>query len=251
MVHISSGVAGLMSTIVIGNRKGFGKERFMPHNILLTFFGASLLWVGWFSFNAGSALAANQQAGIAMLNTQIATAMAALTWMSTEWIIRKQPSVLGILSGAVAGLVAITPACGFVDQTGGFFIGFFAGPVCYFGAQLKRHLGFDDALDAFGVHAVGGMLGGLMIGFFATDQWTGKLKGVFYGGGGKQLSYQVYGIVVTAAWSAVVSYLLLIFVDKTMGLRVTEDEEEAGLDSSLHGETIVYVDTKLLEVEGQ
>lgn len=251
VVHISSGVAGLMSTIVIGNRKGFGKERFMPHNILLTFFGASLLWVGWFSFNAGSALAANQQAGIAMLNTQIATAMAALTWMSTEWIIRKQPSVLGILSGAVAGLVAITPACGFVDQTGGFFIGFFAGPVCYFGAQLKRHLGFDDALDAFGVHAVGGMLGGLMIGFFATDQWTGKLKGVFYGGGGKQLSYQVYGIVVTAAWSAVVSYLLLIFVDKTMGLRVTEDEEEAGLDSSLHGETIVYVDTKLLEVEGQ
>jgi Amt family ammonium transporter len=256
VVHISSGVAGLMSTIVVGNRKGFGKERFEPHNILLTFFGASLLWVGWYGFNAGSAGAAGILAGIAMLNTQLATATAALTWLFTEWSIRKQPSVLGILSGAVAGLVAITPACGYVDPTGAFFIGFIAGPVCYFGAQLKKSLGFDDALDAFGVHAIGGITGGILTGFFATDEYNGfkedlvapqsavyplppKELGIFYGGGGKQLGFQIYGIVCCIAWSAVVSYGILQLLDKTIGLRVTAEQEEEGLDSSLHGETIV------------
>ena len=238
VVHISSGVAGLMSTIVIGNRKGFGKERFEPHNILLTFFGASLLWVGWYGFVAGSAYTANNLAGIAILNMQISSAMGALTWMTTEWILRKQPSVLGILNGAVAGLVCITPAAGYVGPTGGFFIGFIGGPACYFGAQLKKRLGFDDALDAFGIHAIGGITGGLLTGFFATEQYDHKANGVFYGGG-KQLGLQIYGIVVTILWSGLFSYLFLQLVDKTIGLRVTEADEEAGLDSSLHGETIV------------
>jgi Amt family ammonium transporter len=189
VVHISSGFAGLVSTIMIGKRKGFGKERFEPHNILLTFIGASMLWVGWFGFNAGSAVAANALAGTAMLNTQISTSMAALTWMFTEWIVKKKPSVLGMLSGAIAGLVCITPACGWVDQTGAFFIGVMAGPWCYGWAQVKNYAGYDDALDAFGVHATGGVLGAVLTGFFSTSTVWGpfvvppapiRYEGVFY-----------------------------------------------------------------------
>lgn len=254
VVHISSGVAGLLASIIIGNRKGFGTERFMPHNILLTFVGTSLLWVGWYGFNAGSAVSANSLAGQAMLNTQIATSMAAMSWMFTEWAIKKKPSVLGMLSGAVAGLVAITPSCGWVDQTGAFFIGLFAGPWCYGGAQLKHYVGIDDALDAFGVHATGGILGGILTGFFANPGVFGpfiptgfnartQYAGVFYAVGQKnddqQLRIQAIGVCVTILYTAVASAILLKVVDLTMGLRVTEEEEMAGLDHSLHGETIV------------
>lgn len=178
-------------------------------------------------------------AGIAMLNTQIATSVAAFTWMTTEWIIRRQPSLLGILSGAVAGLVSITPAAGYVDPTGSFFIGFLSGPFCYFGAQLKHKMGFDDALDAFGIHAVGGLCGGVLVGFFATDQFDFRAKGIFYGGSGRQLGFQLCGITVTCAWTAVVSYILLVLVDRTLGLRnIGNDQGGDALDYSLHGETI-------------
>lgn len=157
VVHICSGVSGLAAVMVIGNRKGFGSERFEPHNILITFMGMSMLWVGWYGFNAGSAYAANSRAAYALLATQIATSVSSLMWMFTEWGVRKQPSILGMINGAIAGLVCITPAAGYVDMTGAFFIGFFGGPLCYLGAQLKHYLGFDDALDAFGVHAIGGI----------------------------------------------------------------------------------------------
>jgi Amt family ammonium transporter len=263
VVHISSGIAGLVSTLVIGNRKGFGKERFEPHNILLTFVGTSMLWVGWYGFNAGSAVAANSLAGQALLNTQIATSVAALSWMFVEWGIRKKPSVLGMLSGAVAGLVAITPACGWVDQTGAFFSGLFAGPWCYGGAQLKHVIGYDDALDAFGVHATGGILGGLLTGFFATSRVWGpyvtlpgspaegggygptRFEGVFYSHmddrvhGADQLRIQAYAISCTILYTAAATWVILKLVDLTMGLRVSEEHEDAGLDSSLHGESIV------------
>jgi Amt family ammonium transporter len=261
-VHIASGMAGLMSTIVIGNRHGFGKNRFDPHNILLTFIGASLLWVGWFGFNAGSAVAANALAGQAGLNTQIATSMAAISWMSTEWIIKNKPSVLGMLSGAIAGLVAITPACGWVDQTGAFFIGLFAGPWCYGGAQIKHYAGYDDALDAFGVHATGGILGGILTGFFASPASFGPFvsggsfpavapdlpgsvyyPGVFYAVGkdyaGIQLKTQLYGIACTILYSSVGTLIILKLVDLTIGLRVSEEDELLGLDASLHGESIL------------
>lgn len=174
-----------------------------------------------------------------MLNTQIATSIAALTWMGTEWVVRKQPSLLGVLSGAVAGLVSITPAAGYVDPTGSFFIGFISGPFCYFGAQLKHRMGFDDALDAFGIHAVGGLCGGALVGFFATDQFDFRAKGLFYGDSGRQLGLQLCGITVTCAWTAVVSYILLVLVDKTLGLRNSESDQGSDpLNYSLHGETI-------------
>ena len=250
VVHISSGVAGLCSTIIIGNRKGFGKERFEPHNILLAYVGASLLWVGWFGFNAGSAVSANPLAGQAMLNTQVATSMAALTWMFTEWAIKKKPSVMGMVSGAIAGLVAITPACGWVDQTGAFFIGALAGPWCYMGAQIKHYAGYDDALDAFGVHATGGVLGAILTGFFATSAVWGPYasasnhsEGVFYAIGKDneqgQLRIQAIAVCCTIVYTAFVTSILLKALDMTIGLRVSEEDEEAGLDASLHGETIV------------
>jgi Amt family ammonium transporter len=249
-VHITAGVAGLTSNLVIGNRKGFGTERFEPHNILLTFFGASLLWVGWYCFNAGSAHQAGPTAGIAMLNTQLSASTGALTWMITEWIIRKQPSVLGMLSGSIAGLVAITPCAGFVDQNGGFFIGFIAGPLCYFGAQIKHRLGLDDALDAFGIHAIGGTIGVLLLGFFATSEYAAAdvahaenapttTNGIFYGGNGHLLALQIYAWVVVVGWTVFATYCILQLIDKTIGLRVSDAEEDAGLDSSLHGESIV------------
>ena len=245
VVHIASGVSGLMSSIVVGNRRGFGKERFEPHNTLLTFMGTCMLWVGWMSFNGGSALAADSRAGGAMLMTHIATATSAITWSITEMIYNKtsNPTVLGMVSGAVAGLVVITPGCGFVDPTGAFFTGFFGGPLCFFGAQLKHYLGFDDALDAFGIHAIGGIIGGIAVGFFAVDIYgLGYDEGVYYAGlkeGGTVLGNQIYGIIVCAGWAAFMSYILLIFLDNTIGLRVSAADEDAGLDSSLHGESIV------------
>lgn len=241
VVHIASGVSGLVGTIILGKRKGFGVESFEPHNILLSFIGASMLWFGWFGFNAGSAVAANASAGYAMMNTQISTATAAITWMLTESYFRK-PSLMGMISGSIAGLVTITPGCGLVDQTGAFVMGFIAGPFCYFGARLKNYLGYDDALDAFGVHATGGILGGILTGCFARKEISMKIySGVFYAGStpkGWQLAYQFAGCFLSAGWAMVVTAIIVFAIDKTIGFRVSSKDELLGLDESIHGETV-------------
>ena len=237
VVHINAGVAGLVCALVLGKRKGFGTTNMAPHNLVLTFIGAGLLWVGWFGFNAGSAVAANGLAGAAMMNTQVATAAAALAWMFVEWMVVKKPSVLGILSGAVAGLVAVTPASGFVNVTGALIIGIVAGGVCYYAAaHLKRMLGYDDSLDAFGVHGIGGIIGALLTGVFADPAVNGK-AGLLFGNAG-QVWTQVEGIAVTIVWTAVVSWIILMIAKVLVGLRPSEQEEEEGLDISQHGESI-------------
>ena len=250
VVHICSGMSGLAVIRVIGNRKGFGKERFEPHNILYTVVGASMLWVGWMGFNGGSEVAADGKAGMACLVTQISTAMASLTWMITDWIMVGKPSVLGMVSGAVAGLVCVTPGSGYVDPTGGFFMGAIAGPVCYFGAILKHKLGYDDALDAFGVHAVGGVLGAILTAFFASKAVAPGIltDGILYeesnGVGGtptsraELLGLQIYAVVVTLGYSFFMTYAICKVIDLTIGLRVSESDEEEGLDSSMHGESM-------------
>jgi len=228
VVHISSGVAGLMGSMVLGVKNGVSNESFEPHSVLLTFMGASLLWVGWFGFNGGSAGGANPRAAMAMINTQVATCASAVGWMCTEWYIRKQPSVLGMISGTIAGLVAITPACGYVDPTGAIIIGFLAGPWCFGGVQLKKYLGYDDALDSFGVHAVGGTLGALLTGLFARSEICG-VDGSFYGGGSTasrmQFVYQMYSVGFSIGWTAVVSYIILKVLDATIGLKASEEDE--------------------------
>ncbi|AOZ50416.1 ammonium transporter [Chromobacterium vaccinii] len=230
VVHINAGVAGLVTALVLGKRVGFGKEAMPPHNLVLTLVGASMLWVGWFGFNAGSAGAADGRAGMAMVTTQVATAMAALAWMFAEWATKKKPSVLGIASGAVAGLVAITPAAGFVDVKGALIIGLAAGAVCFWGATgLKHMLGYDDSLDAFGVHGVGGILGALLTGVFAVKD---------IGGADGSLAIQALGVGVTIAYCGIVTFILLKLVDILLGLRVAEDEEREGLDLVLHGERV-------------
>lgn len=230
VVHINAGIAGLVTALVLGKRVGFGKEAMPPHNLVLTLVGASMLWVGWFGFNAGSAAAADGRAGMAMVTTQLATAAAALAWMFAEWLTKKKPSVLGIASGAVAGLVAITPAAGFVDVKGALIIGLAAGVVCFWGATgLKHMLGYDDSLDAFGVHGIGGILGALLTGVFAVKE---------IGGAEGSLAAQALGVGVTAAYCAVVTFILLKLIDVAIGLRVAEDEEREGLDVILHGERV-------------
>jgi Amt family ammonium transporter len=201
-----------------------------PHNLTLTLIGASLLWVGWFGFNAGSATAADGRAGMAMLATQMATGAAALGWMFAEWISKGKPSVLGIASGAVAGLVAITPASGYVGPSAAVIIGLAAGVVCYFAATSLKHLfGYDDSLDAFGVHGIGGILGALLTGVFASKEISGA---------DGSLLTQAKGVLTTVIYGFVVSYAILVAIDKTIGLRVTEEQEREGLDISLHGESI-------------
>jgi len=233
VVHINAGVAGLMAAICLGKRK----EAAPPHNMVLTFIGAALLWVGWFGFNAGSAVTAGMQAGMAMLVTQIATAMAALTWMFVEWGLRGKPTVVGMCSGAVAGLVAITPASGFVGPAGALAIGIAAGVLCYWGATgLKRMLGIDDALDAFGIHAVGGIVGALLTGVFAVEQYGGTAG--LLEGNAAQVVNQVKGIVIVFVYCAVVSFIILKVIDLVIGLRVDEETEREGLDFALHGETV-------------
>jgi Amt family ammonium transporter len=218
--------------LVLGKRKGFGTANMAPHNLVLTFIGAGLLWVGWFGFNAGSAVAANGLAGAAMMNTQVATATAGLAWMFVEWAVVKKPSVLGILSGAVAGLVAVTPASGFVNPTGAFIIGIVAGVGCYYAAaHLKKMLGYDDSLDAFGVHGIGGIIGALLTGVFA-DPAINSL------GQNHSIVTQIEGIVVTIVWTAVVSWIILMITKLMVGLRPSEAEEEEGLDISQHGESV-------------
>jgi ammonium transporter, Amt family len=234
VVHINAGIAGLASCLVLGKRLGYGREAMQPHNLTYTLIGASLLWVGWFGFNAGSAVAADGRAGMAMLATQMATAAAALGWMFTEWAAKGKPSVLGIASGAVAGLVAITPASGYVTASSAVLIGAAAGVVCYFAAtSLKRAFGYDDSLDAFGVHGIGGILGALLTGVFFSKELTGVDATV-----AKQLFTQLKGVLTTVVYGFVVSYALLVIIDKTLGLRVTEEQEREGLDISLHGESI-------------
>jgi Amt family ammonium transporter len=212
---------------------GYPKVAMPPHNLVLAVIGASLLWVGWFGFNAGSAVASGARAGMAMTVTQIATGAAGIAWMLTEWITKKKPSVLGIISGAVAGLVAITPASGFVTPSGALIIGIAAGVVCFFAAtSLKHALGYDDALDAFGVHCVGGILGALLTGVLAVKDIGG------FDGGTGQLIIQIEGVALTLAWSGIGSFVILKVIDLVIGLRVSEDIERDGLDLGLHGETV-------------
>ncbi len=240
VVHINAGVAGLVCALVLGKRKGYGSDNMAPHNLVYSLIGASLLWVGWFGFNAGSAVAANATAGMAMAVTQIATAAAALAWMFAEWAFRGKPSVLGIISGAVAGLVAITPAAGFVNPIGALVIGLVAGVICFWGAtSLKRMLGYDDSLDAFGVHGIGGLIGALLTGVFATQAIKGgdAPVGLIDGNAGQVLT-QVYGVVGTVVWCAVVTFIILKVVDVIVGLRVSDEVEVEGLDINLHGETV-------------
>jgi ammonium transporter, Amt family len=237
VVHINAGVAGLVAALVLGKRVGFGTDNMAPHNLTLSVIGASLLWVGWFGFNAGSAVAANGAAGMAMAVTQIATAAAALSWMIAEWAMRDKPSVLGVVSGAVSGLVAITPASGFVGPVGALVIGVVAGVACFWGAtSLKRMLGYDDSLDAFGVHGIGGIVGAILTGVFAVES-IGGTPGLLEGNGG-QVLIQLEGILATVVYCAVVSFILLKVIDKAIGLRVTREVEIEGLDINLHGETV-------------
>ncbi|WP_312954623.1 ammonium transporter [Pseudomonas songnenensis] len=234
VVHINAGIAGLVACLVLGKRKGYPTTPMAPHNLGLTLIGAAMLWVGWFGFNAGSAVAANGTAGMAMLVTQIATAAAALGWMFAEWIGHGKPSALGIASGVVAGLVAITPAAGTVGPMGALVIGLVSGVVCFFCAtSLKRKLGYDDSLDAFGVHGVGGIVGALLTGIFAAPMLGGfgEVENI-----GLQLWIQFKGVLFTVVYTAIVTYLILKAIDLVMGLRVNEEQETIGLDLSLHNE---------------
>ena len=238
VVHINAGVAGLVAALVLGKRRGYGKVPFPPHNLVLSVIGAGLLWVGWFGFNAGSAVAANATAGMAMAVTQIATAAAALAWMFAEWILKKKPSVLGIISGAVAGLVAITPASGFVDPTGALVIGLVAGVVCFLAStSLKNALGYDDSLDAFGVHGIGGMVGAILTGVFATNVINSAGSGLI-DGNGAQVITQIKVVIFTVLYTGIVSFVILKILDKTIGLRGAEEIERDGLDLGLHGEAV-------------
>ena len=233
VVHINSGTAGVVACLVLGSRNDSGPA----HNVVLTFIGASLLWVGWFGFNAGSAVTAGIQAGMAMTVTQLATAMAALTWMLVEWALRKKPTVVGICSGAVAGLVAITPASGFVGPAGALAIGIAAGIVCYWGTTgLKHMFGYDDALDAFGIHAVGGAVGAILTGVFAISEYGGT-SGLIEGNA-KQVINQIAGVAIVFTYDAIVTLAILKLVDWTIGLRVTPEVERDGLDLALHGEVV-------------
>jgi ammonium transporter, Amt family len=233
VVHVNAGVAGLMAALMLGKRKDTGPA----HNMVLTFIGASLLWVGWFGFNAGSAVTAGMQAGMAMAVTQIATAAAALAWMFVEWGLRGKPTVVGICSGAVAGLVAITPASGFVGPAGALAIGAIAGIACYWGATgLKHAFGYDDALDCFGVHGIGGAAGAILTGVFAIEQYGGT-AGLIEGNAGQVLN-QIEGVAIVVVYDAIVSLIILKIVDVSIGLRVTADIEREGLDIALHGEAV-------------
>jgi ammonium transporter, Amt family len=239
VVHINAGVAGLVGAYMVGKRVGYGKEAFTPHSLTLTMVGASLLWVGWFGFNAGSAGAANALAGLAFINTVLATAAAALSWILGESLHKGKASMLGAASGAVAGLVAVTPAAGFVGPMGSIVLGLLAGLVCLWGVGgLKRMLGADDAFDVFGVHGVGGILGAILTGVFAA-------KGLGGTGGatpdtfsmGAQVWIQIKSVALTVVWSGVVAFIAYKIADLTLGLRVSEEEEREGLDISSHGET--------------
>ena len=241
VVHINAGIAGLMCALVMGKRVGYGTDNMAPHNLAYAVIGASLLWVGWFGFNAGSAVGANGRAAMAMTVTQIATAAAALGWMFAEWIAKGKPSVLGAISGAVAGLVAITPASGFVLPGPALIIGIAAGVICFWTATSMKHIfGYDDSLDCFGVHGIGGIVGALLTGVFAYGPLSAtdaSPAGVNIGGL-PQFEAQVIAVCATLVWSGGISFIILKVVDAVIGLRVTKDEEIEGLDVVLHGERL-------------
>ena len=239
VVHINSGIAGLVAAIMVGARRGYKREPLRPHNLGYSLIGASLLWVGWFGFNAGSAVAADGAAGMAMIVTQIASAAGALAWMGVEWGLRGKPSLLGILSGAIAGLVAITPAAGFVDPMGSLWIGLAAGAICFWASVVvKNKLGYDDSLDVFGIHGIGGIVGAVLTGVFAVES-IGGTPGLLEGNAG-QVWIQIEGIIYTIAYCAIVSFILLFLLKKTIGLRVEESVEIEGLDLNVHGEKVDY-----------
>ena len=233
VVHINAGVSALVAALILGKRKDLGKTAIEPHNLVLTLMGAALLWVGWFGFNAGSALGANALAATALANTQVATAAAALSWMFIEWALRGKPTVLGTTSGAVAGLVAVTPAAGFVAPLGAFIIGVCGAAGAYLGAvQLKKALGYDDSLDVFGIHGVAGLVGAVLTGLFASTAVNPAAAGASVG-------TQVYGVLITVAYAAVATAALTLLIKLAGGLRVPEEHEEVGLDLALHGEAII------------
>jgi Amt family ammonium transporter len=248
VVHINAGVAGLVGAYVLGKRIGFGREAMPPHNVTMTMIGAALLWTGWFGFNAGSALEANGSAALAFMNTYLATACAVLSWMAGEWLIKGKPSMVGAASGAVAGLVAITPAAGNVGIPGAFVIGTVVGLVCLWGVSgLKRMLGADDSLDVFGVHALGGILGALLTGVFNSPDLGGPgsiqdwvTMKVGYPGIGAQLWIQFKAVALVCVWTAVVAFVAFKIADLLVGLRVSEEEEREGLDINSHGEVAYH-----------
>lgn len=240
VVHINAGVAALVGAFVVGKRLGYGKESMQPHNLPMTMIGASLLWVGWFGFNAGSSLAANEVAALALFNTLIATVGAVMAWVLTEWAIKGRPSMLGAASGAIAGLVGVTPAAGLVGPVGALFIGVSAGVICVWGVNgLKRMLGADDTLDVFGIHGVGGIVGGVLVAVFNAKALGGPgLDSVSLISA--QLLVQLEGIVITIIWSAVVALVAFKIADMMCGLRVPEDMEREGLDITTHGESAYH-----------
>ena len=245
VVHINAGIAGLIGAILIGKRLGYGKESMAPHSLTMTMIGASLLWVGWFGFNAGSNLEANGVTAMVFLNTMVATGAATMSWMFAEWMIRGKPTMLGAASGAVAGLVAITPACGFVGPMGAIVIGLIAGVICFWGVTgLKGMFGYDDSLDVFGVHAVGGITGALLTGIFCSPSLGGTGVWDYVANAvtpdysiGSQLYIQAIGVITTLVWSGVVAFVSYKIVDAVVGLRVAEEHERQGLDETLHGES--------------
>lgn len=236
VIHINSGVAALAAAIFLGKRKGWGKESFMPHNLGMTVLGAGILWFGWFGFNAGSALSAGEIAAVAFFTTQVSAGAAAVSWLAAEWMVHGKPTTLGAASGAVAGLVAITPAAGFVSPVSAVIIGLIAGAVCYFAISLKTKLGYDDALDVVAVHGIGGLWGAIATGLFASTVINpGGADGLFFGNP-KLLGIQLVGAVATIIYSLIVSSIILKIVDAVVGLRIAEDEEQQGLDLTQHSE---------------
>ncbi len=239
VVHINSGVAGLVAALVLGRRKGYGTDNMAPHNLVYTVMGAAFLWIGWFGFNGGSAGGANDSAAMAILVTQICAAAAALAWMFAEWMTHGKPSVLGIASGAIAGLVVITPAAGFVDPKGALMMGLIGGVICFIASTgIKRALGYDDSLDVFGIHGVGGFVGAILTGVFAVAWIGGEGKSGLLEGNAAQVWIQFYGTIATIIYCAVATFVILMVVKLFMGLRVDEQTEIEGLDARLHGETV-------------
>jgi Amt family ammonium transporter len=239
VVHLNAGTAGLVACLMLGKRSGYGTENMAPHNLLFALIGASLLWVGWFGFNAGSAVTAGYNAGMAAAATQIATAAASLAWMFAEWIVNKKPSVLGMISGAVAGLVAITPASGFVNAQGALWIGIAAGVVCYFSSVwVKKWFGYDDALDTWGVHGVGGALGAMMTGMFASNAINSASHGWLIDGNVGQMWIQFEDVGIVFLYCGAATFVILKAIDLVIGLRVSHEVEVEGLDINLHGETV-------------
>ena len=239
VVHINAGVAGLVAALMVGKRRGLGSDAMAPHNLILTLLGAALLWVGWFGFNAGSAFAANGAAAYAMLTTHLAAGAALIGWSAVEWIQRGKPSLLGAVSGAIAGLVVITPACGFVSVSSALIMGLVAGPICYWGVSgLKRRFKYDDALDAFGIHGVGGIVGALLTGVFAVSAIGGAGHSGWLDGNFAQVWVQFQAVIITVAWSGVASLVILKLIDLTLGLRVPMETELQGLDLALHDEVL-------------